>query len=108
MKLFKFVLLTALFVSVNCHAEGIADGLDVYTVRVDDSGLGYVWFSGDLTGTPPACAITHPKHLAFDTNTPGGQAILSLLLSAKMSGKKIRAVGTGTCEGYDVVERWKN
>ena len=88
------------------YAESIADSLTVYQVRIDQSGRGYVWFSSALTGTPASCGSSHPNQLSFDTNTNGGKAILSMALSAKMSGKRIYAQGTGTCEGYNTVERW--
>ncbi len=99
-----FILFT-LYIQAS-YAEGVADNLTVYQVRVDQSGMGYVHFSSALTGTPATCASSHPKQLAFDANTDGGKAILSMALSAKMSGKKIYASGTGSCEGYNVVERW--
>lgn len=94
------------FTISSSHAEGIANNLTVFQVRVDGTGLGYVQFTTALTGTPASCASSHPYQLSFDANTAGGKAILSMVLSAKMSGKHIYATGTNSCEGYTVVERW--
>jgi hypothetical protein len=44
--------------------------------------------------------------LAFNTNEAGGRAILSIVLAAQASGKKINARGTGTCSLYGVMEDW--
>lgn len=84
---------------------GKANTFKVDQVRVDRNGKGYVQFVNNLVETTPSCS-THPKQLAFDLNTPGGQAIFSLALAAKASDKKIWAVGTGTCDVYSVVESW--
>ncbi|WOI37718.1 hypothetical protein R1T43_01380 [Alteromonas sp. CI.11.F.A3] len=84
---------------------GKANTFKVDQVRVDRNGKGYVQFVNNLVETSPSCS-THPKHLAFDVNAPGGQAIFSLALAAKASNKKIWAVGTGTCDVYGVVESW--
>jgi len=102
----KIGVLVFCIINTNVNAEGVADNLTVYQVRIDQNGMGYVHFTSALTGTPAACASTHSKQLSFDTNTAGGRAILSVALSAKMSGKKVYAKGTGSCEGYSVVERW--
>ena len=75
-------------------------------VRVDQSGRGIVKFDDPKYGTLPSCGNSHPNHLAFDTNSPGGQAILSVALSAQMSGKRIWARGTEACSSYGTVENW--
>lgn len=84
---------------------GKANSFKVEQVRVDRNGKGYVQFANNLIESRPSCS-THPKQLAFDVNTPAGQAIFSLALAAKASSKKIWAVGTGTCDVYGVVESW--
>ncbi len=99
-------LVVLIFAGNTAHAEGIANTLTVDNVRVDRSGVGYVRFTTPLISTPPACATTYPNHLSFNTNTPGGQAILSIALTAKASGKRIYAKGAGTCDIYTVVESW--
>jgi hypothetical protein len=78
-------------------------------VRIDKSGKGYVKFKSRLISSQglPTCGSSHPYHLAFNTNTPGGQAIFSIALTAKASNKKIWARGTGECGGtYSTVENW--
>ena len=76
-------------------------------VRVDRTGIGYVTFDQDLVGTPPACASTRPREFSFDANFPPGKAILSLVLAAHATNKKIYAIGTGDCEEWGTVESWK-
>ena len=107
MKYISSVFLVSIYLFVNISfAEGIATSLTVHRVRIDASGMGYVWFASALTGTPAPCGTSHPNQLSFDTTTDGGKAILSMALSAKMSGKSISASGTNSCEGYNSVERW--
>ncbi len=106
MKIMCSVVLMSFYLVINgSYAAGIADNITVYQVRIDQSGMGYIWFTSPLTGIPASCASSHPSQLSFDTNTAGGKAILSLALSAKVSGKRIYAKGTDSCEGYNVVER---
>lgn len=78
-------------------------------MRVDKNGKEYVRFAQGLIaegGDLPACGTSHSIHLAFDINTPGGQAIFCLVLAVKASNKKIFAIGTGTFDVYGVVGSW--
>ncbi|WP_422135465.1 hypothetical protein [Endozoicomonas sp. ALD040] len=93
-------------ISVESFAKGVAEKFNVTAVRVDQSGKGYVVFDRDLIGQPAECITTYTNSLAFNTSTPGGQAILSLALAAKASGSPIKAVGTGKCDAYGVMEDW--
>jgi len=88
-------------------SAGYVDNFHVEDVRVDANGLGFIRFDQPLKGTPATCISGgHTAHLSFDINTAGGKGILSLALSAQASGKAIVARGTGSCDGYNVVERW--
>ena len=100
-------LLAALFFTSSCYAIGIADFYEVAQVRIDKSGKGYVTFKQALTDSRPTCLQTgYSATLAFDTNTAGGKSIMSVALAAQASGKKIYAVGSGTCDTYGVMEDW--
>lgn len=99
-----------LMLSANAFAYGLANSFEVRTVRADASGKGYVKFNQPLldSETPEnlTCRKTHPNHLAFDTNTPAGMAILSLALAAQATGKPVYAIGKGECDVYGTVESW--
>ncbi len=100
-----FCLVVFLAVPSQGWAVGDANKYLVTKVRVDKSGKGYIQFDTALVNSPATCS-THASHLAFDTNTPGGQGILSLALTANSSGKRIWARGTGDCSIYGTVESW--
>jgi hypothetical protein len=93
-----FSLLVVFFVSVNVYASGQVTSSEIYRVRVDQTGKGYVEFKKNLSSSP-ACA-QHVNRLAFDANTEGGKAIYSLMLTAFAANKKITAYGNGTCKTY--------
>ncbi|USH03699.1 hypothetical protein K6Q96_06820 [Grimontia kaedaensis] len=81
----------------------------VVAVRVDGTGQGMVEFDKPIAGTPPSCVHHAFKNkLAFDANTAGGQAVLSLALSAKAMGVEVEAYGLGKCGVYGgtYVETW--
>jgi len=101
------VLYMLMIFSGSVFCEGVADTFDVDFVRVDQTGFGYVEFKTNLVGTPASCTQSgYTKSLAFDANTAGGKAIMSLALAAKTSGRKILARGTGACAVYGVMEQW--
>lgn len=88
-------------------AVGQINAAEIIQVRVDRSGKGYIKFNSSLINTPASCIQSgYENVLAFNTNEPGGRAILSLALSAHASGKKINATGTGSCAVYGVIEDW--
>lgn len=102
-----FCIFILAFSSVVANAQGVANLYEVDHVRVDKSGYGYVKFTTNLGGSPAPCIQPgYEKTLSFDTNESGGKAILSTVLAAKASGKKIYAVGTGLCTVYGVMEQW--
>ena len=101
---YAFALL-ACVLSVSSWAYGEAKNLKVDLVRVDKDGRGIVTFVSDMVRTPASCG-TNIKRLAFDTNTVGGQGILSLVLTAKVTGKTVFARGNGQCNIFAEVEDW--
>ncbi len=105
MKKIMWLSLLCLALPAQGFAAGDANKFMVTKVRVDKNGKGYIQFDTALVNSPATCS-THPSHLAFDTNTPGGQGILSLALTANSSGKRIWARGTGDCSIYGTVESW--
>lgn len=123
MKILMTVLLTITFTfSVFAQKEskppqdpyGIMEGNEkvaqvtslVKYVRVDKSGAGYVFFVTPLVNTPASCGSSYPNVLAFDTTTDGGKSILSVVLTAKATSKRVVAYGSGFCDIYSVIETW--
>jgi hypothetical protein len=100
------VFAIAFLAPIAAFAEGRANHFKVQYVRVDKNGKGYVVFYENLAQTPAGCGASHKRNLAFDTNTPGGQAIMSLALTAFTTGKRIQAYGTNNCTVYGSVESW--
>lgn len=100
-------LIVLLSISSNTIAAGAVENANVVQVRIDRSGIGYVTFDTPVIGEPATCRQSgFANVLAFNTNEAGGKAILSIVLAAQASGKKIRATGTGTCISYGMIEEW--
>ncbi|MCP4599864.1 MAG: hypothetical protein GY847_04865 [Proteobacteria bacterium] len=81
----------------------------VSKVRVDANGFGIIaltdinWSPGKSTRI--ACvSSTYANAIAFDTNTWGGQSIMSVALAAKLSGKRVTFVTQDECRPYGQVE----
>jgi len=102
---FVLSLTTMFFCSTFAYSAGDVNA-KVVSVRVDKSGKGYIVFEQNLTLEPALCINGYPNVLAFDVNTPGGQAIMSVGLTAQASGQRIRARGTGDCGIYSTIESW--
>lgn len=103
-------VLLCVFAGSASAGAGYADS-QISAVRVDKSGKGYVVLVQAPTGTVAECRdSTYSKHLAFDTGTPGGRAVLALVLTAHAQGASIAAYGTGTCTFYPTephrIEDW--
>ncbi len=98
----------AVIVMVFSSAEASASGnaySTVSSVRVDASGKAVVTFSGILTGTLATCMSgDNASSLAFDVNAAGGKGLLSVALSAKATGLKLKAKGTDACTTYPTME----
>ena len=81
-------------------SAGTLTGL-VQLVRVDADGRGMVQFDTPLNAAAGCCSgSTCSTTLAFDTRTAGGKAVLTLLTSAKLSGKRVAVTSAGTCTTY--------
>lgn len=105
--MFKYLFLILAVIPGVSLAVGAVNTFEVDEIRVDASGKGFVKFTTDLVGTPATCITSsYTRNLAFDTNEPGGRSILSVVLTAKTSGKRIWARGTGTCSVYGSMESW--
>ncbi len=80
----------------------------IESIRTDITGRGFVTFTRPLIGSPsPDTDTGYEKSLAFNTNTPAGRAILSVLLTAQAGGFLVYAKGTGNCTIYSgVIEDW--
>lgn len=103
------LVVLALFVSVNAYSSGIANSYYVTAVRADQSGKGWIQFSSTLNASStglPSCGSTQRNKLAFDANTDGGKAILSIALAALSTKKRIWASGTNTCSVYGTIESY--
>ena len=99
--------LVVLLLPTQSVAVGFAKHFKVDYVRVDKTGKGYIQFKSALisyNGAPASCTTTYVNALAFDTNTAGGQAILSAALSAQARDTTMYATGTGKCGVYGVME----
>ena len=106
----KYVILMIITIFLLLHtvyaAGKITDGT-VVNIRIEDTGKGTVEFAENLTDSPASCGSNYPSTLAFDTATTAGRATLSLLLSAKMGGKKISVKGTNSCTNFSTIESIK-
>ena len=86
---------------MRCDQAPFVADLDPGQVRVDIDGRGMVVFDQPLAGSPASC--THPAYtnaFSFSTATDGGKAILAMALTAKTTGARVYAYGTGACSIY--------
>ena len=67
----------------------------------------FIQVIGEVTGQP-ACQTNANYNFAFDVSEPGGDAVLSAVLSAKAGKQKIRISGYSQCTRISGVEdlRW--
>jgi hypothetical protein len=118
----KFISVLVIICTVLCgnaFARGEANNLTVALVRVDESGKGYVKLNGTITPVPgeqrPACVhasqLDYRNSFSFDATTELGKAVMTLALTALVSGKTIFARGTSSdknqCPHFsEGVEAW--
>ncbi|MCP3927188.1 MAG: hypothetical protein GY714_31910 [Desulfobacterales bacterium] len=103
-KIVGLMFILIMFCCSNLLAGGVYSAKIVH-VRVDKSGFGIVKFDKKIT--EPLEGVTHFEHLSFNTNEAGGRAIMSLVLAAQASGKKVHAFGTKSTNEYKtLVESW--
>ena len=95
------IALLALPVSLLAQASTQADGR-ISRIHILSGGQAIFFSDGARTATPPCHTIT--DRWAFNVTTPTGQAILSLLLSAQTSGRRVMVQGNGNCEVWSDTE----
>ncbi len=63
----------------------------------DGTSVARVWFNGATkSGTTPTCHMSpYTTHYAFDISTHKGKAVLALLQSAFLAGRKVSVNGAG-------------
>ncbi|WP_299003905.1 hypothetical protein [uncultured Shewanella sp.] len=100
----KFAILAALFICINsAYAAGTVSKITngkINNVRVDANGKGIIRFNKDILNIANCTEEFYHSAFSFDVNTPGGQAIYSMALTAKAADKPIMAYGTGNCSEY--------
>jgi hypothetical protein len=101
-KALSLILVSSFFYSnLSCAAQfGSAFG-DVGELAAGGIGTGapskdLMYFTIVGTTAVGACATSTTPHFVVN-NDDGGKTMVSLLLAAKMSGKKVHVVGRGTC-----------
>lgn len=106
-----FISVCILVFSPLSYSGGVANYYQVIAVRVDHNGKGLVQFDQPLqakdNSTLPSC--TQPAYadtLAFNTKTEAGNAILAIVLAAKVSHRDVFGAGSGSCSLYGVMENW--
>lgn len=70
----------------------------VYNITITDSGLVYFFQEGPNRTGYPACAGNFPTRWSFNASTPGGQSVLSTILTAYATNKPIYVSGKGVCD----------
>jgi len=72
----------------------------VNVLRVDADGRGIIYF--DVSSTPGAsCRVAGmTAALAFNAQTPGGDAMMRTVMAAQLAGRKLRFVGKDACTLY--------
>lgn len=106
-KILTIIFLDALVFSMPASAAGLWEPATIKRISVDANGIAFLELD---PGAPnaghvkAACSINGFWEAAFDATTPAGQALLSLALSANLSKKPVRVVGSGTCPAFGSIE----
>lgn len=90
-------LLSAVLLPVQAHAAQ-AQGGDVLEMSTEAAGVAIFRVAGSYGGTWPGCATL--QRFAIDVKTPAGQALYSMVLSAKLAGCRISVKGDGACSAW--------
>ncbi|NRF28397.1 hypothetical protein [Vibrio coralliilyticus] len=117
MKFNLVIALCSIFISFSSFASisstnplNDESGRSISRVIVSQSGWVTVKFANPLVsiggGVADCVASWNKDSLSFSTKTQEGSAILSLVLAAQVSGKKVYAQGTGTCQVTGNSESW--
>ncbi|MEP2990310.1 MAG: hypothetical protein ABJN65_00975 [Parasphingorhabdus sp.] len=89
------------------QAAGHWNPVKVQQVGVNSSGTAFIKVhtnTSQANSTPPACSINGFWQVAFDAKSDAGKAILSMAMSAKISGQYIRLIGSNVCTTYASIE----
>jgi len=100
-------IMLAFSIAGSANAAGHWNPVKVMQVGVNTSGVAFVKVdtsTSQATSTPPACSSNGFWQIAFDAKTDAGKAILSMAMSAKLSGQNIRLIGSNTCNAYSTIE----
>lgn len=103
----SLLILAALIFAFPAHAEGHWNPVQVTRVGLNASGIAFVTVdtsTSQATSTPPTCSTNGFWHVAFDVKTDAGKAMLSMAMSAKLSGQKIRLIGSNVCNAHSTIE----
>lgn len=91
-------LAALLFSSLGTTAQASTTGPS-YVTSILSTASGYVYFMVQGSrSAPPSCGATFSTRFAFNVTTPGGQALLSTLLTAAAAHKSVVVAGTGACD----------
>lgn len=101
-----FIIALAFFVAPVSSAlgAGYVENAVITRVSYDDSGAVFIEATAPhpLPGAP-ACATDATWQLAFPITSTTGPGRLAAVLSAKLTGKTVRLIGTGSCfPGYAI------
>lgn len=90
------------FVALGALAGGSAQASNtapVIVMSITPTNYGMVYFTHAGTRTQiPSCGAASNSRYAFSVATPGGQAMLSTLLTAFATHKPVTIVGTSACD----------
>ncbi len=110
LKLKKTLLLAPLAVlafPMPASAAGLWEPATITRISVSSGGIAFLRVAPSASNAghvKAACSTNGLWQVAFDASTPAGQAMLSLALSAHLSKKPVRVVGSGTCSANAGVE----
>jgi hypothetical protein len=93
----RAALAIAITIGAPAYAKDAADGY-ITGFLFFSNGTGFFFQSGTVTGATMACDTGGlPHRWGIDPSTPGGQALLSVLLTAKNTHQIVKIYGAGTC-----------
>lgn len=106
-KVLWMVVLAALAFPMPASAAGLWEPATITRISVSAGGIAFLRLDPSAPNAghvKAACSTNGLWQVAFDASTPAGQAMLSLALSANLSKKPVRVVGSGTCPANAGVE----
>lgn len=102
----KFIFIILIILSTTASFGQTSREEKPYAVHNYLSAEAFV-FNSDVNENPITTTCIAPNRWAVKLGTVGAQEVVSMILSAKVSGKTITVVGDGTCDisgqGYKIV-----